>query len=208
MAIRVVCEHCGEVLNVSERKAGGTIRCPACRGELLVPSAPAPVPTSEVLTSESPEVESDAEEARFTLPKRAPADDEMDLTPMVDVVFQLLIFFMVTASFSLQKSISMPTPDQQKKGASQALQMPEDWQDVAVMVRIDDKNVVTVDDEVVADLSDLADRMRDLMRREQKSETIIIADGAALHRTVVSVIDAANAAGMQRIRLGSAPPPD
>lgn len=33
---------------------------------------------------------------------------EPDMTPMVDVTFLLLIFFMVTASFSLQKSIPMP----------------------------------------------------------------------------------------------------
>src|SRR6056297_3857512 len=35
-------------------------------------------------------------------------DGELDMTPMVDVTFLLLIFFMVTASFSLQKSIAMP----------------------------------------------------------------------------------------------------
>lgn len=33
---------------------------------------------------------------------------ELDMTPMVDVTFLLLIFFMVTASFSLQRSIQMP----------------------------------------------------------------------------------------------------
>lgn len=38
--------------------------------------------------------------------KRQPG--ELDMTPMVDVTFLLLIFFMVTASFSLQKSIQMP----------------------------------------------------------------------------------------------------
>jgi biopolymer transport protein ExbD len=32
----------------------------------------------------------------------------LDITPMVDVTFLLLIFFMVTASFSLQKSIQVP----------------------------------------------------------------------------------------------------
>lgn len=43
------------------------------------------------------------------LPPRAKRkDDELDMTPMVDVTFLLLIFFMVTASFSLQKSIEMP----------------------------------------------------------------------------------------------------
>lgn len=35
-------------------------------------------------------------------------EEEMDMTPMVDVTFLLLIFFMVTAAFSLQKSINMP----------------------------------------------------------------------------------------------------
>ena len=43
------------------------------------------------------------------IPKRkAREDDELDMTPMVDVTFLLLIFFMVTASFSLQKSIEVP----------------------------------------------------------------------------------------------------
>lgn len=35
-------------------------------------------------------------------------DRELDMTPMVDVTFLLLIFFMVTAAFSMQKSIEMP----------------------------------------------------------------------------------------------------
>lgn len=43
------------------------------------------------------------------LPPRQKRDEgELDMTPMVDVTFLLLIFFMVTASFSLQKSIQMP----------------------------------------------------------------------------------------------------
>lgn len=37
-----------------------------------------------------------------------PDDDEMDLTPMVDVTFLLLIFFIVTASFQLQKAVQQP----------------------------------------------------------------------------------------------------
>ena len=38
------------------------------------------------------------------------ADSDMDMTPMVDVTFLLLIFFMVTAAFSLQKSLQIPAP--------------------------------------------------------------------------------------------------
>lgn len=149
---------------------------------------------------------SQEEQPSFKLPKRRAEMEEMDLTPMVDVVFQLLIFFMVTASFSMQKSISAPTPEQNKKGVARSLQTPEDMQEVAVVVRIDNRNGVTVDDEPVGDLSDLPDVLRDRMRKEQKSEMVVFADGDAQHRAVVTVIDAANAVGMQRIRLSSSSP--
>ena len=52
-------------------------------------------------------------------------EEEMDMTPMVDVTFLLLIFFMVTAAFSLQKSIQMPR--QQTEAPSTTVQ--EDTED-------------------------------------------------------------------------------
>lgn len=50
--------------------------------------------------------EDDDDDSIFTRSKRD--EEELDMTPMVDVTFLLLIFFMVTAAFSLQKSIEMP----------------------------------------------------------------------------------------------------
>ena len=58
------------------------------------------VPTDTVLFHDAEEEESHRRE------KREP--EELDMTPMVDVTFLLLIFFMVTASFSMQKSIEVP----------------------------------------------------------------------------------------------------
>jgi len=70
------------------------------------------------------------------LPARAKRkDDELDMTPMVDVTFLLLIFFMVTASFSLQKSIEMPR--QQTDAPSSTVQ--EEIEDLdMVTVQIDE----------------------------------------------------------------------
>jgi biopolymer transport protein ExbD len=145
----------------------------------------------------------DPDDEGFRLPRNKPVEEELDLTAMVDVVFQLLIFFMVTASFSLTKSIEVPAPDQKQKGASQSMRPLEEMQDTSIIVEIDDRDVVLVDDEPIAGLEALPDALRDRMRREQKSELTLIASASATHRSVVAVIDAANEVGMQRIRMAA-----
>jgi biopolymer transport protein ExbD len=161
--------------------------------------------------SDAPGVEADSDEPDaddvpgFRLLRRQRIDDEMDLTPMVDVTFQLLIFFMVTASFALQKSIEVPSMDQDKKGAAQQLLMLDEIEATSIQVKIDANNAILVDDEPVPDPSLLTDVLRTKMRKEQKTELLISANSAALHRSVVAVIDAANEVGMQKIRMASRP---
>lgn len=58
-------------------------------------------------------------------PRRKREQGELDMTPMVDVTFLLLIFFMVTASFSLQKSIRVPQQNSDLPGPAEPLNPPE-----------------------------------------------------------------------------------
>lgn len=149
------------------------------------------------------ELEEDDEAPALQLRRRSSGDDEMDLTPMVDVTFQLLIFFMVTASFALQKSIEVPTPDPDKKGAAQQLQILEDLEGSSIRIQIDASNTILIDDEPLADPTRLVDALKDKMRKEQKTEALISAHATSLHRWVIAVIDACNSVGMQKIRLVS-----
>ncbi len=145
----------------------------------------------------------DDDGAPLTIRRHNHLDDEMDLTPMVDVTFQLLIFFMVSASFSLQKSIEVPTPDPDQKGASQQVQTLDDLHGTSIIVKVDASNTIWIDDEPLGDVNRLADTLRDKMRREQKTELLVTADNQSLHRTIIAVIDAANEVGMQKIRMTS-----
>lgn len=145
--------------------------------------------------------EEDGDENRFVIRRRRLSEDEMDLTPMVDVTFQLLIFFMVSASFSLQKSIEVPLPDPDQQGASQQVQMLDDLLGTSIILKIDSSNTILIDDEPLVDPSRLVDALQDKMRREQKTELLVTADSQSHHRTVIAVIDAANEAGMQKIRM-------
>ncbi len=61
-------------------------------------------------------------------------DGELDMTPMVDVTFLLLIFFMVTASFSLQKSIAMPRSQSEQPSTNTEDQEEDDFETVTVEI--------------------------------------------------------------------------
>lgn len=69
-------------------------------------------------------------------------EDDLDMTPMVDVTFLLLIFFMVTASFTLQKSIQQP-PSQTEDPSTNVV-VDEETEDDYVEVIIDQTNTFYV----------------------------------------------------------------
>ena len=112
MAIRLRCPSCNAKLTVADRKAGMTINCPGCRTAVEVPGAAlqsASVPPRETAWDEQPD-----DDEGFQLRSPETEMEGMDLTPMVDVTFLLLIFFMITASFSIQMVLPFPAPDPDK----------------------------------------------------------------------------------------------
>ena len=66
------------------------------------------------------------------------SEDDMDLTPMVDVTFLLLIFFMITAAFALQKAIEVPPVKDEDATAAQTV---DDLEKDSIVVRIDGDNI-------------------------------------------------------------------
>lgn len=164
------------------------------QSQVEAPRRPAKVPAAGP-SADEPEPE------KFEVSRRRFPGDEMDLTPMVDVTFQLLIFFMITASFAMQKSIETPNQDPDQQGATQTVQNLEELKDSSIIVQISADNSITVDDEPVSSVAVLPELIRKLMREEQKGEMVIKSSSSAQYRTVVQTIDAANDAGIQRIRM-------
>ncbi len=73
------------------------------------------------------------------------ANDGLDMTPMVDVTFQLLIFFMITASFVTQKSLQTSPPEPDDEAGQVAMQVEEDDQ-VSRDRRIAEDGSIVIDD--------------------------------------------------------------
>jgi biopolymer transport protein ExbD len=149
----------------------------------------------------TPDDDDDNDDEGLVLRRAETEFDDMDLTPMVDVTFLLLIFFMITASFSIQKTIHVPPPE--NEGQAPIITEQEDLEKVSIEVLVDEKNAIFVDDEPLLDPSGLADVIQTKMRQDQKQELLLTQDLNSLHETTVLVIDAANEAGIQKIRIRS-----
>ena len=146
--------------------------------------------------------ESDEDDG-FSLRRAETEFDEMDLTPMVDVTFLLLIFFMITASFSLEKAIAFPPPSPDEQGAAAEPKQIEDFQDKSIIVEIQEDNSIWIDGEPTAPGDEITELLKRKMVAEGKTELLVDAHDNALHETVVRVVDAGNEVEMQRIRLGA-----
>ena len=155
MSISVNCPQCGAINQVNDSLAGRRVRCPQCDTAVHVPElaggAPPPLPATSEDAGEPVVVEAVPVEPIAPAPVAQPSpvptppvsndddddddldgfvrkqrdEDELDMTPMVDVTFLLLIFFMVTAAFSLQKSIKMPK-QQTELPSSQEVEQEEE----------------------------------------------------------------------------------
>lgn len=215
MRITFPCPQCGVPLGISASRAGAEVRCPGCRDVLTVPQEDQPLPEPDPAADpgaaptrpQAPLSTEHEEEEAFHFSRGRKEQDDMDLTPMVDVTFLLLIFFMITASFSVQKTLPTPVPEPDEEGVSQQLVTMEELEQEAIVIRLEADDEVFLDDQPVASLADLPDALRDAMNapgQTSKGEVVIQAADAARHEAIVAAYDAAAGEGVERVRLAVA----
>ncbi len=127
--------------------------------------------------------------------------EELDLAAMVDVAFQLVLFFMVTASVTLIKSMELPKPLESTKPAAASApgvgtRNKEEVESDFIVVAIAADGEIRVEDEPT--ISDqLVERLREARTQTGKTGMILRADNKTKHRAAVAAYDAANAIGLK-----------
>ncbi len=150
------------------------------------------------------------EDAVLRFERKRVVEDEVDMTPMIDCVFLLLIFFLVTASFALQKALEVPPPEEREKDAAVRSIEEVESDDDYVIVRIDRDNTIWVNDSEAPSEQDLLLKLREARQTSRgaggqgPSNLLVLADGDARHETVIRALDAGNAVGMEHVRLATA----
>ena len=106
-------------------------------------------------------------------------NSEVDMTPMLDIVFILLIFFIVTTSFVKEEGIMVNRPKINK---------PQSQSTPAMVLRISDSGMVTFNGKPV-DIERVPARIENFIAKNDSNSAIVIPNYNTRHKDVVAVID-------------------
>ena len=123
-------------------------------------------------------------------------EEGVDMTPMLDIVFIMLIFFIVTASFVKEAGIDVNRPEaitaEKKEKAS-------------ILIAITDKGEIWIDKRPV-DVRALRANIERLRAENPQGSVVIQADKESKNGLLVKVMDAARQAGVENVSLAAATP--
>ena len=112
---------------------------------------------------------------------------DIDLTPMLDVVFIMLIFFIVTATFIKETGIEVQRPEAQES---------DPQKQVNILVAIGPTNEIWIDNRRV-DVRSVRAVIERLHAENPKGAVVVQADLASNTEALVAVIDSAKQAGVE-----------
>jgi biopolymer transport protein ExbD len=126
---------------------------------------------------------------------------EINLVPLIDVMMVILIFLMITTTYSkyTELQINLPTADAQKQ-----LERPGE---INVLVNAKGQYVINHTPIAYAGVEPLADDLRRAAGTNKEAVVVISADALATHQSVIRVMEAARIAGLTQITFTTQTPP-
>jgi biopolymer transport protein ExbD len=130
-------------------------------------------------------------------PNRSDERVDVNLTPLIDVVFLLLIFFMVSTTFDRHAKLKVELPEASAK-TEQQLEEP-------VVLSIDAKGNYFIDDRQVVNtqLETLKIALQKTVADKKDVSLVLRADAKTPHQSVVRAMDAASQLGLTRLSIAT-----
>jgi biopolymer transport protein ExbD len=118
---------------------------------------------------------------------------EINLVPLIDVMMVILIFLMITTTYSkyTELQINLPTADAERQ--------PERQNEITVLVNAQGQYVINRNPVVFRGVEQLADELRRAAGALKEPIVIISADATASHQSVVRVMEASRLAGLTQL---------
>ena len=125
---------------------------------------------------------------------------DVNLTPLIDVVFLLLIFFMVSTTFTRERELTVELPEATAEAAVET-----DLR-IEIEVSADGEYAVNTQRLVNRDSETLIKAIKDVSQGNNKLPLIITADAKTPHQAVVTAMDVAGQLGFVHLRITTRQP--
>lgn len=131
----------------------------------------------------------------MNLHPRSLDEPEVNLTSLIDVVFLLLIFFMVSTSFTKESELKVNLPEALTEAPASLDTSLE------IVVTVDGKYFVNQKELINSDPSTLRDALETEVGDDRSMPVTIRADGKASHQSVVNAMDVAGRLGFANLNI-------
>lgn len=130
---------------------------------------------------------------------QAREEPSVNLTPLIDVVFLLLIFFMVSTTFRKEAELEIELPEASRE--------PVTTEQEVLEIVVDKSGRYLLNGQLLADtgIETLKQALVDAVGDNRRLPFIIRADGGAAHQAVVRVMDVAGQLGFKRLAIATVP---
>ena len=126
-------------------------------------------------------------------------DPRINITPLVDILFLLIIFFTVTTTFATTGGIDVDLPESRSQSQVENVQK--------LFVTIDRKGDAFIEGERMSG-AELKERFQKLSKERENALVIIQADRSTAHGRVVTIMDLARAEGLKRLAIATQRQPE
>jgi biopolymer transport protein ExbD len=124
-------------------------------------------------------------------------EPDINLTPLIDVVFLLLIFFMVSTTFEHQSRIQIELPE-----ASADAALSED-DTLEIIIDVQGRYFIGEQQVINSELKTLKTAISKAVGQRESIPVVVRADARTPHQAVITVLDATSQLGLTRISLAT-----
>jgi len=135
------------------------------------------------------------ESIRYSRRRRTSVRD-LNITPLIDMVFILLIFFVVTTSFVKEAGVAVERP---------IAQTAETKDKVSLMIGLDAEGVIYIQGRSV-DIRSVRARVEQYLAETPEGSVVIVADKASQTGVVIRLLDACRLAGAKDLSIAARKP--
>ena len=129
---------------------------------------------------------------RYSRSRRSQAAD-INMAPLIDMVFLLLIFFLVTTSFVRETGVDVQRPTARTSEPKEKSNM---------LVGVTEEGLVFIEGKPI-DVRSIRPRMRGYLSEVPEGSVVIVADRDSQTGTVIQVLDECRLAGVQNISIAA-----